>query len=72
MFEYALKIDPTNKEAEFNLGLLMYKYSSSLNLKKSVELEQSEDASPDVSNHQRLEGISRMRNSADGGNFKAY
>lgn len=72
MYDKALKIDPTYKEAEFNLGLLMYKYSSTLNLKRSVELDQSEDASPEVSNNQRLEGISHMRNSADGGNFKAY
>ena len=39
MFDYAIKVDPTYKEAEFNLGLLMYKYSSALNLKKSLELD---------------------------------
>ena len=47
MYDYAIKVDPTYKEAEFNLGLLMYKYSSSLNFPDSLTnvKNNSQDAS---------------------------
>lgn len=47
----------------------MYRYSSSINLKKS-QLDQSEDL--ELENAQKVQGISHMRRSADNGNFKAY